>query len=82
MSTDDMGDFQLESGTVPLHFHSSCEALADVDYVYATMGGLVKQSHDPWCLGRIARTISSHHDATKIWRFEDVAYDIVLYARE
>ena len=81
-TTDDVGEFQLESRSVSLHLHASRETLADVDDVDTSMSGLVEQSHDPRSVRCVAGSVSSHHDASQGRRFQDMAYDAILDAWE
>ena len=77
-----MSYLELESSTISLHIHTSRDALADVDDVHTAMGCLVEQSHDPRGMWGIARTISSHHNTSEGWGFQDVANDGILNAWE
>ena len=82
MTADYVRSLQLESGAVSLHLHATCQALADVHDVHASVGSFVQQSHDPWRMRGISRTEGTHHDASQIRRFHYVAYDVVLDARK
>ena len=77
-----MSYLELESSTISLHIHTSRDALADIDDVHTAMGCLVEQSHDPRGMWGIARTISSHHNTSEEWGFQDVANDGILNAWE
>ena len=82
VAADYVSSLQLESGAVSLHLYATCQALADVHDVHASVGSFVQQSYDPWRMRGVSRTEGTHHDASQIRRFQHVAHDVVLDARE